>query len=134
MNLKLRITLKDIKDYKKPQHTFAVIDLDKSESYPRNFVCILPKTIQLKKPANIFEKLFKNESINLATSLLKKALQSRPNTDIRASIRERLKVLEPKKVNQNKCGSCGKLFVQKRRGFKKYAMCYDCYLKRYAKK
>ena len=98
MNLKLRIALKQTKDYAKVQHTFAVIDLDVSDQYPHNFVCILPKSIQLKgTPLNIFEKRFKDDSINVATNLLKKALRSRPVADTKKSIRERLKVLEPKK-------------------------------------
>ena len=125
MNLKLRITQKETKDYIKPQHTFAVIDLDVSDQYPHNFVCILPKTIQLKsKPMNIFEKIFKDESINIATSLLKNALKARPDTDTANSIRERLKRLEPKKVNQHKCRDCGKLFEQKKGRYKKYSTCY----------
>jgi len=135
MNLKLRIALKQTKDYAKVQHTFAVIDLDVSDQYPHNFVCILPKSIQLKgTPLNIFEKRFKDDSINVATNLLKKALRSRPDADTKKSILQRLKLLEPKKANQNKCNVCGKLFEQKKRGYKKYSACYECYQKRYVKK
>ena len=135
LDLKLRIALKETKDYTRVHHSFVVIDLDVSKQYPQNFVCILPKTIQIRSnPTSAFEKHFQNESINVANQLLTKALKSRPDADIRMSIRERLKVLEPKKVNQVKCGDCGKLFEQKKRGYKKYTVCFECYQKRFAKK
>ena len=134
MKLRLRITIKETKDYTKTQYRFAVIDLDKSKQYPQNFVCMLPKSIKLKsKPTNIFEKLFGNESIDIAKHLLEKALRSRPDSEKAKAIRERLKLLSPKKKKVSKCQSCGKMFEQKNQRFRSYKLCYNCYRKNYSK-
>lgn len=134
MKLRLRITIKETKEYTKTQYRFAIIDLDKSKQYPQNFVCMLPKNIKLKtKPTNIFEGLFGKDSINVAKSLLEKALRSRPDAKTTKAIRERLKLLIPKKSKQAKCQKCGKLFEQKNRRFRTYKLCYDCYRGKYPK-
>lgn len=79
MNLQLLITKKELTHYSsriKTKHLFAVIDLDKSELYPQNFVSVLPKKIKaIVKPSNIFEELFGNQSLEMANQLLKKALK-----------------------------------------------------------
>ena len=134
MKLRLRITIKETKDYTKTQYRFAVIDLDKSKQYPQNFVCMLPKSIKLKsKPTNIFEKRFRNESIDIAKNLLEKALRSRPDSEKAKAIRERLKLLIPKKKKVSKCQSCGKMFEQKNQRFRSYKLCFNCYRKNYSK-
>ena len=132
--LRLKIIPKETRNYTKKQHLFTVIDLDKSKSYPQNFVCILPKTIQKnKKPANTFERLFQSESKKVATELLKKALRSRPDHKTAISIRERLKTLQPKSTNKIKCKKCGQSYKQKKRKNKKYQFCFVCYQKQLKK-
>ena len=134
MKLRLRITIKETKDYTKTQYRFAVIDLDRSKQYPQNFVCMLPKSIKLKtKPTNIFERLFGKDSIDIAKHLLEKALRSRPDVEKAKAIRDRLKLLSPKKSKHAKCQSCGKIFEQKNKRFRKYKLCYNCYRKKDSK-
>ena len=54
------------------QFIFAVVDLDRSESYPVNFVCLLPK--ELKNTDNNgkskFLEIFGEESNQIAVELL----------------------------------------------------------------
>ena len=138
MNLQLHITKKEIVHYNtrtKTKHLFAVIDLDKSKEYPQNFVSVLPKNIQaIVNPSNISEELFGNQSVDTAKQLLEKALTTRPDTETTQAIRERLNVLDPKLTLKSKCLKCGEIFEQKKRGYKRYPLCYECYRKRYSKK
>ena len=69
----------------------------------------------------------------MAIYLLEKALRSRPDAKIAISIRERLKSLQPKLTIKAKCKNCGRLYIQKKRGYKKYPLCYACYQKKFAK-
>jgi RNA polymerase-binding transcription factor DksA len=138
MNLKLYITKREIKHYNtrtKTKHLFAVIDLDKSKQYPQNFVSVLPKKINaIVKPANIFEEIFGNKSLELANQLLEKALRSRPDLETTQAIRERLKLLDPQQYNKTKCENCGNLIKQSKRKYRPYKFCFDCHSKRYLKK
>ena len=133
MKLQLRITEKEKKHYNtktKTKHLFAVIDLDKSEKYPQNFVSMLPKKIKAtKKPANVFEGLFGDESAEIAKRLLEKALKTRPNPKTTLAIRERLKLLNPQKNNKIKCQKCGTPISQSKHRFRSYKFCYYCYKK-----
>jgi len=134
MNLQLLITEKEIKHYNtetKTKHLFAVIDLDKSKQYPQNFVSLLPKNIKATvKPANVFEGLFGDKSLELAKHLLEKALKTRPNSKTTQAIRERLKLLGPK---LNKCQKCGTPIRQSKHKFRPYKFCYECHRKGYSK-
>ena len=95
---------------------FAVVDLDKSKSYPSNFVCMLPTQISGKtRLESIFMQVFGDRSIEQAKALLAKALQTEEDAEVKAEIEKRLKLLEPESVSQIKCSGCGKLF-QPRRG------------------
>jgi hypothetical protein len=137
MDLHLHITKKEKVHYNtrnKIKHLFAVIDLDKSKHYPQNFVSVLPRNIKaIVKPANIFEEIFGNKSLDIAKQLLGQALKSRPNAETTRAIRERLDVLDPKLTLQSKCLKYGEIFEQKKRGYKRYPLCYECYRKRYSK-
>ena len=137
MKLQLRITEKEIRHYNtetKTKHLFAVVDLDKSKNYPQNFVSLLPKNIKLAaKPANVFEKLFGNESINIAKHLLEKALRKRPNPKTAKAIRERLKLLDSNLNNKTKCQNCGTRINQSKNRFRQHKLCYNCYTKGSAK-
>ena len=138
MNLQLHITKKEIVHYNtktKTKHLFAVIDLDKSKKYPQNFVSVLPRNIKVTvKPSNIFEEIFGNQSLEKAKQLLKEALKTRPDSETTLAIRERLNLLDPKLNLKAKCIKCGEIFSQKKRGYKRYPLCYECYRKRYSKK
>ncbi len=76
---------------------FAVIDLKKSDSYPANFVCILPayftKNNDRESP---FLKLFGDRSYETAKTLLAEALKETDDPEIKVEIRKRLKLLETK--------------------------------------
>ena len=133
MNLQLFITKKEFTHYNtktKTQHLFAVIDLDKSKYYPQNFVSVLPKNIKsIVKPANIFEGLFGNQSLEMAKELLEKALETRPSSETALAIIERLKLLSSPLNNKSKCQNCGNPIKQSKQRFRPYKFCLDCYRK-----
>ena len=133
MNLNLRITKKETNHYNtkiNTKHLFAVIDLDKSEQYPQNFVSVLPKNINaVVKPSNVFEGLFGNKSLELANQLLKKALGSRPDSETAKAIRERLSLLDPQPSIKAKCQNCGSPIRQSKQRFRPYKFCYECHRK-----
>ena len=87
-----------------------VVDLSKSKSYPQNFVCLLPLKFGAGKVDSAFLKLFGDKSLEQATSLLKAAWEKEDDSEVKAEIERRLKLLVPKEANQIKCSSCGKLF------------------------
>jgi len=137
MNLQLLITEKETRHYStetKTKHIFAVVDLDKSKDYPQNFVSLLPKNIKsAAKPANVFEKLFGNESLKIAKHLLEKALRKRPKPKTAQAIRERLKLLDSNLNNKTECQNCGTKINQSKNRFRPYKLCYNCYKKGSAK-
>ena len=110
---------------------FAVVDLDKSKGYPANFICLLPMDPRANSKVNSnFSKLFGNKSQKLAKRLLTKALRTERDSEIKAEIKRRLELLEPKPPIQVKCHACGKFFEPKRSIFKQ-ALCRECKQKRY---
>ena len=133
MNLQLLITKKETRYHNtitKTKHLFAVIDLDKSKQYPQNFVSVLPRNINaIVKPANTFERIFGNQSLEMAIQLLEKALRTRPNSETTQAIIERLKLLHPQQNNKTKCQNCGNPIKQKKQSFKPYKFCYECHSK-----
>lgn len=136
MNLRLHASKKeDARDYSQRGYIrFAVIDLDKSENYPANYVCMLPFQPSINgKGHNIFSKLFGKDSLELAKRLLNEALKTEHDSEIKAKIEERLKLLEPKPPVQVKCRVCGNFFEPKRRRFKE-KICQECTQKKYAMK
>ena len=73
----------------------VVVDLDKSRKYPQNFVCILPQTaISRGKTSNIFNKVFGQNSLEVAKKLLHRALKSEQDEDIRKELQTRLRTLK----------------------------------------
>jgi len=133
MNLQLLITKKENSYYStrtKAKHLFAVIDLDKSEQYPRNFVSVLPMHINaIVKPSNVFERLFGNESLKIANRLLNEALKSRPDSEATEAIRKRIKLLAPQLDDKAQCQNCGNTIKQSKRRVKPYKFCYECHAK-----
>lgn len=129
MKLRLHITKnEDLKDYSRGQYfRFAVIDLDKSKNYPANFVCMLPKKPTVNDtPHNIFSKIYGKESILIAKQLLKRALNSESDLEIKNAIAERISMLEPKKAPEVKCCRCGKPFTPIRMRYRKQKVCPEC--------
>ena len=69
----------------------------------------------------------------MAKQLLEKALRSKPNSETKTSIRERLKLLDLKPASKSKCQNCGKPIIQHRRKYRIYKFCYECYREGYPK-
>jgi hypothetical protein len=104
--LKLRLFISkrsELNDYSRKGYIrFVVVDLDRSKKYPANFVCILPKNIKpTGKKATKFEKMFENDSLELAKKLLKRALRAEEDWEVKAEIRKRLELLRQKPQNGN---------------------------------
>jgi len=134
MNLRLYVSKNDdARDYYQRRHIrFAVVDTDKSESYPANYVCMLPLQPTAKgKAHNIFSEQFGNDSLELAKRLLTEALKAEADSEVKAEIQERLTRLEPKPSAKVKCQVCGKSFKPERRRFKQ-KICQECTRKKYA--
>jgi len=105
---------------------FAIVDLDKSQDYPSNFVCMLPQRVSgNSKQYSVFVKVFGDHSLELAKRLLTEALETEDDLEIRAEIEKRLRWLEPKPV-QIKCRVCGKLFEPRIIGRFKQKTCQEC--------
>ena len=111
---------------------FAVVDSDKSKSYPSNFVCMLPTQISGKtKPQSAFLQVFGDRSIEQARALLAEALETEEDSEVKAEIERRLKMLEPEPVIQIKCSGCGKLFQPRRVRKYQQNFCEECMKKKF---
>ena len=76
---------------------FAVVDLDKCKNYPLNFVCMLPLRVSADgKAASVFVKIFGDKSVEQARALLTGALETESDSEVKAEIARRLKLLEAK--------------------------------------
>ena len=110
---------------------FAVIDLDKAEAYPLNFICKLPMQLSAdNKTNNAFAKTFGNTSCELAQILLQKALKREQDPEVKDEIERRLKRLEPKPAVEKRCMRCGKIFQAKPKRRVKQKYCPECLKKR----
>ena len=111
---------------------FAVVDLDKSDSYPANFICMLPTQISGKaRMESIFMQVFGDKSTQLARALLNKALETEEEPEVKVEIEKRLKLLEPERVIQINCSGCGKLFQPRRVRKYRQNFCEECLKKRF---
>jgi hypothetical protein len=100
----------------------AVVDLDRPEKYPSNFVCMLPAQIGSDKHS-VFVKLFGDKSVELASQLLTDAFEAETDVKTKAEIGRRLKIIKTPRANQVECG---KLFKPiRRRGFRQ-KLCPEC--------
>jgi hypothetical protein len=115
---------------------FAVIDLDISNKYPLNFVCLLPRYITLKntKNKNKFQLIFKNDSKKIATQLLQNRLKKEKDEDLIREIKDRLKMLNPKPKLITKCNVCGKDFIPRKFGYVIQKTCNNCWKENKTKK
>ena len=78
---------------------FAVVDIDKSDHYPQNFICGLPalNVALLHKTAEYpFLQFFGQRSSEVARALLKEALNEETDLEVIVEIERRLKLLEAK--------------------------------------
>jgi formylmethanofuran dehydrogenase subunit E len=92
---------------------------------------MLPSQFGKGKTDSAFLKLFGDKSLEQAKSLLKAAWEQQDDSEVKAEIVRRLKLLEPKTPNQIKCSRCGKLFqTRQTRKFKK-SFCEECMKKRF---
>ncbi len=83
------------------------------------------------KSQSVFLQVFGDKSLEQARELLTGALETEGDSEIKAEIERRLKLLEPTPESQIKCGACGKLFGSKRiRGFKQ-KFCPECLKKKF---
>ncbi len=132
MDCRLRIIkLESYGQYLQDTFRFAVVDYSRSESYPSNFVCMLPMKIAKGKNLNVFEKVFGDDSLAKASTLLKDSLKREHDSNVKAEISRRLELLEPKETSLIKCCSCGKTFKPKGlRRFKRH-FCGECLQQRY---
>ena len=97
MHLKLRATKH--KFHSRWRIRFAVVDLDKSDHYPENFVFGLPALNRalLNKTAKYpFLQFFGKGSSEVAKALLTDALTGEGDLEVTAEIERRLKLLETK--------------------------------------
>jgi hypothetical protein len=124
----------DEKDYSSGRRfRFAVVDLDRGNNYPANFVCMLPIRVESKRKANsIFMRVFGDESVEMAKKLLVDALRREDDSAVKGEIERRLKLLEPKPVGEAVCVSCGKRFQRKPGKWFKQRFCQECMKKKFA--
>jgi hypothetical protein len=115
--------------------SFAVIDLDKADAYPLNFVCMLPTHLNSEgKTESTFGRTFGDKSYLIAQELLRDALRIEQDAEVKGEIKRRLKLLEPRPEGpevEKRCLSCGKIYKAKpKHGFKqKY--CPQCLKKKF---
>ena len=134
MNFKLKILRRDyINNPSAWNHLrFAVVDLNKSRSYPENFVSMLPMRIDSDgTTASVFTKFFGNESLATARGLLTEALKTEGDSEIKAEITRRLNLLDPNHVVYIKCRVCKNFFQTKKKRVFKLKICPEC-LKRHS--
>ena len=106
---------------------FAVVDLNKSNSYPENFVSMLPMRIDSdRKMPSAFSNFFGNKSLKIARGLLTKSLKKKHGSEIKAEIERRLNLLEPKPVIHIKCRVCKKFFQTQKDRARKQKICPEC--------
>jgi hypothetical protein len=120
------------RDYGRGYHAwnhlrFAVVDLDKSESYPENFVSMLPMRIDSDgKLPSVFTKFFGNKSLKMARGLLAESFKKEHGSEIKAEIARRLNLLEPNPVIHVKCRVCRKFFQTQKERARNQKICPEC--------
>ena len=115
-------------------YRFAVVDYNRSESFPANFVCMLPAKVDPRKGkvANVFGTLFGDRSLDFAMHLLNDALKSERDLEVKTEITRRLKLIDPKQANLILCSGCNKTFQPRKIRKYKQNLCPECLKKRFA--
>jgi len=113
---------------------FAVVDLNRSKSYPENFVSMLPMRIGSDgKIPSVFTKFFGNKSLKTARGLLTESLKKEHGSEIKAEITRRLSLLEPNPLIYIKCPVCKKFFQTQKERARRQKICPEC-MKRFEKR
>ncbi len=117
-------------------YRFAVVDYSRSSSYPANFVCMLPAHLDLVKgkSTNVFVERFGEKSMDVAKQLLKKALESESDAEVKSELERRLELLEPKQTGTVECSECKRSFHPLKVNKYKQYFCRYCYKKRFNRK
>jgi len=117
-------------------YRFAVLDLSKSKDYPANFICMLPLKVDQRKgkTLNVFGELFGEKSLDLAIGLLKDALKSESDVEVKIELERRLNLIDPSKVNIVKCSRCKKTFQPNKIRKHKQNFCDDCFKTRFGRR
>ena len=106
---------------------FAVVDLNKSKSYPENFVSMLPMRIDSGgKLPSAFTKFFGGKSLETARRLLTESLKTEGDSEVKAEIERRLTLLEPNPFIFIKCRVCKKFFQNSKKRVFKLKICPEC--------
>jgi hypothetical protein len=92
---------------------------------------MLPVNIGKSNDQNIYGNIFGEKSTEQAKGLLADALKVVEDSEIKREVERRIKLLEPKKVTQIKCCSCGKLFLPMRIRRFRNNFCGDCMKKKF---
>jgi hypothetical protein len=113
---------------------FAVVDLNKSKSYPENFVSMLPMRLDFDgKLPSAFTNYFGNKSVETARGLLTDALKKEHNSEVLTEIERRLTLLEPNPTIHVNCRVCKKFFQTTKETACKQKICPEC-LKRFERR
>lgn len=129
MKLKLSVSkryMRSIASGSTEEVVFAVVDMDRAEEYPANFVCLLPKNFKNESnPSTKFLKIYGKESSQIAIKLLTNALRSENKPEVKTEIEKRLKALKPKPDIETRCRLCGSSF-QPKFGRHQQRICQTC--------
>jgi hypothetical protein len=107
-------------------YRFAVVN--KSKTYPANFVCMLPLKLAEVKTSygGLFRNFFGEKSVDIAVELLNDSLKNEKDSDVVAEIEKRLKLIDPKQANIVRCSQCKKEFQLKKTKRYKRFLCSKC--------
>ena len=116
-------------------YRFAVVDYGRSDSYPSNFVCMLPAKVEVVKgkSTSVFGGLFGDTCVPFAIELLSKALKIEKEAEVKTEIERRLKLLDSKQTGYVECSECKKIFQPAKTRKYKQHFCRDCYRKRFGR-
>jgi hypothetical protein len=104
LNVKLQLyAIKKVDQQLDSDVQLVVVDLDKSDQYPINFVCVLPRYFRLlEKRSSQFAKTFGPKSLALAKRLLVEADKKEDDPQIKKVINKRLKDIDSKQLFDNR--------------------------------
>jgi hypothetical protein len=134
MKLQLQISERESgKGYSSERRfSFTVIDLDKADVYPLNFVCMLPMNLSTdRETESAFVKVYGDKRVEVAKKLLLETLEREKDSKVKGEIERRLKLLEPKSDVEKKCLACGKLFQAQHKKRFKQKYCPECVKKKF---
>lgn len=112
---------------------FAIVDLDKANEYPLNFVCRLPVNLNgIKSENSKFSQIFGRNNMEIAKKLLIEALEDEDDDDLKREVERRLKLLEPNIMHKKMCISCGKIFQVEHKKRSTQRFCENCLKRKFS--